>query len=146
MESDERESIDPPQEPHNGSVEGDSVGYGEPPKGSRFQHGQSGNPKGRPQGRKDRKKIVEEVANEMHWVDEGGKRRQRSTLEIVLLFIRNQSLEGKARAFQTYFDLLVKYGPQQSESGAGYLIVPEPLTTEEWAEKNGIEIIEAEEI
>ncbi len=141
MKIDKKESIDPPQKPNDESGEGGSAGDGEPPQNSRFKHGRSGNPKGRPPGRKSRKKIVEEIANEMHWVDEGGKRRRRSTLELVLLFFRNRSLDGNARAFRTYYALLEKYEPQHSRPGTGFLLAPEPITMEEFIEINNIEVV-----
>ncbi len=141
MEFDEIGAFDPPRKPNDGSVEGGSAGYGEPPQNSRFKHGQSGNPKGRPPGRKSRKKIVDEIANEMHWVDEGGKRRRRSTLELVLLFLRNRSIDSNARAFRTYCKLLEKYEPQQSRPGVGFLVVPESVTMEEFIEIHDIEVV-----
>ena len=144
MKIDEKESIDPPRMPNDESGEGGSAGYGEPPQNSRFKHGRSGNPKGRPPGRKSRKKIVEEIANEMHWIDEGGRRRRRSTLELVLLFLRNRSLDGNARAFRTYYALLEKYEPQHSRPGTGFLLAPEPVTMEEFIEINNIEVVRKE--
>ena len=59
------------------------VGYRKPPMRRRFKV--SGNRKGRPKGAKNRKTIVQAVADEMHTVIENGKRRKRSTLELVLL-------------------------------------------------------------
>ena len=83
-------------------------------------------------GAKSRTKIVEQIANEMHWVVEGGEKRQRSTLALVLLSLRNRSVEGNVRAFRALHDDLAKYGPQEPTNSGGYLIVPEVLTVEEW--------------
>ena len=40
------------------------VGYGKPPKHTRFQPGQSGNPRGRPKGTKNLKTDLEEELSE----------------------------------------------------------------------------------
>ena len=123
------------QGPLSGSGETDArenVGYGKPPKHSRFKQKQSGNPKGRPLGAKGRKTIVEEIANEMHWVEEGGKPRNRSTLDLVLLSLRRLALEGDVRAFREYRGFLERYGPQEPLNPPGHLIVPEPIPREEW--------------
>ena len=61
-----------------------------PPMCRRFK--ESGNPKGRPKGAKNRKTIVKTVADEMHSVTESGTRRRRSTLELVLLRLRIMAL------------------------------------------------------
>jgi hypothetical protein len=109
------------------------VGHGNPPRKTRFRRGQSGNPRGRPKGAKGRKQIVAKIANEMHWVVEDGNRRRRSTLELILLQLRNLAVQGNIQAFHAYHDLLAKYAPQETKTQAGYLIVPEQMATaEEW--------------
>ena len=81
-----------PDEPERPPAE-EEVGYRKPPMRRRFKD--SGNPKGRPKGAKNRKTIVRMVANERHIVHEKGKRRRRSMLEFVLLRLRNMALEDK---------------------------------------------------
>jgi len=107
------------------------VGYGVPPGPRRFKD--SGNPAGRPKGAKGRKTIVKTVAGEMHTVTEDGKQRRRSTLELVLLRLRNKALEGKhVRAFDTFHALLKRYGVQESEEPRGCLVVSTPMEDDEW--------------
>ena len=94
---------------------------------------QSGNSKGRPKGSRNRKTIVKAVAHEMHGVTENGKRRRLSTIELVLLRLRNLALEGKnVRAFDAYHGLIKAYQPQASNDDVGYLVVPAPMSNEEW--------------
>ena len=124
----DRENEGPQQAPAD-----EEIGYGKPPKRLRFKV--SGNPKGRPKGAKNRKTIVRTVANEMHAVRENGKRRRRSTLELVLLRLRDMALEGNnVRAFEEFHRLTKAYQPQATVDGCGYLVVPAPLTTEEYEE------------
>ena len=42
----------------------DAVGYGKPPRATRFKPGQSGNPKGRPRGSKNESTILREMLSE----------------------------------------------------------------------------------
>ncbi|MCH9054063.1 MAG: hypothetical protein IIA72_23945 [Proteobacteria bacterium] len=109
----------------------EEVGYGKPPTRRRFK--KSGNSKGRPKGSKNRKTIVKAVANEMHSVLENGKRRRRSTLDLVLLRLRNMALEeGNDRAFEELHRLIKAYQPQATNDDAGCLVVPAEMTQEEW--------------
>ena len=109
----------------------EEVGYGKPPTRRRFK--KSGNLKGRPKGAKNRKTIVKAVANEMHSVIEDGKRRRRSTLDLVLLRLRNMALaEGNDRAFEELHRLIKAYQPQETNDRVGYLVVPAEMTQEEW--------------
>ncbi len=107
------------------------VGYRKPPTRRRFK--KSGNSKGRPKGSKNRKTIVKAVANEMHSVLENGKHRRLSTLDLVLLRLRNMALEeGNDRAFEELHRLIKAYQPQATSDGAGCLVVPAEMTPEEW--------------
>ena len=109
-------------------------GYGKPPKRRRFKG--SGNLKGRPKGAKNRKTIVRTVANEMHTVIENGTRRRLSTLELVLLRLRNMALEGKnVRAFNELHRLIKAYGPQEADKIHGVLVAPAEISAEEWIER-----------
>ncbi len=108
-----------------------TVGYGKPPMKRRFKSGESGNRRGRPRGSKNRKTIVREIMNEMHTVTEAGRRRRRSTLELMLLAFRNRAAEGNVRAFRAFEKLLAKYEPQDTHSNLGVLLVPATLTPEE---------------
>ncbi len=129
----DRENHGPEQPPAN-----EQVSYGKPPMRRRFKL--SGNPKGRPKGSKNRKTIVKMVANEMHDMLEKGKRRRRSTLELVLRCLRNIALEDKnVRAFEELHRLIKAYQPQVI---GGYLVVPAVMTQEEWnaeQEKKNVE-------
>ncbi len=112
------------------------VGHGNPPMKRRFKPGESGNPKGRPKGSKNRKTIVRAIMNEMHAVTEDGRRQPRSTLELMLIAFRNRAVEGNARAFREYRKFLAKYEPQASNSKLGCLVVPAPITVEEAIARN----------
>ena len=106
------------------------VGYGRPPMVRRFKLGESGNRRGRSRGSKNRKTIVRKIANEMHTVTEDGRQRRRSTLELMLLALRNLAAEGKTRNFRVYNKYLAKFEPQ-TRSKLGYLVVPAESTEEE---------------
>ena len=109
----------------------EAVGYGKPPTRRRFK--KSGNSKGRPKGSKNRKTIVNAVANEIHSMTENGKHRRRSTLDLVLLRLRNMVLEDKnVRVFEEFHRLIKTYQPQESHTKLGCLVVPAEMTQEEW--------------
>jgi hypothetical protein len=54
------------------------VGYGKPPRHTRFAKGQSGNPRGRPRGAKNFNTLLEEALDEPVTVTENGGRALRS--------------------------------------------------------------------
>jgi hypothetical protein len=114
------------------------VGYCRPPAQYQFKPGQSGNPKGRPRGARDRKTIVQKVCNEMHWIVENGVRMRRSTFELVLRGLRDHMAKGDMRAVRCSEDLLSKYCASEVPTpGAGYLVVPGMATPEEWLKEYG---------
>ena len=79
----------------------------------------------------------------MHSVVEDGKRRSRSTLELILLQLRNLAAQGNVQAFRAYKDLVAKYSPQKTERRLGYMVVPEAFATpEEWERVAGVKLRE----
>jgi hypothetical protein len=96
-----------------GDGKGDyDVGYGKPPKATRFQPGRSGNPKGRPRGRKNLRTILEETLFKSVMVTESGQKRRVPAIEAAFLRLLNKALEGDLRAFNT----LGRYLPQLEQT------------------------------
>ena len=82
------------------------VGYGKPPKSGQFSKGQSGNPKGRPKGRKSLDTIIDDVFRRKVSLREGGKLRRISQIEALCRRILNDGLKGNARATDQAIKLL----------------------------------------
>ena len=74
------------------------VGFGKPPEHSRYCKGQSGNPKGRPKGKKNRHTIIDEVLFEPIRIQQNGKAKTVPALEAIVLKLRNDALGGNLRA------------------------------------------------
>ena len=72
--------------------EGDhEVGYGRPPRHSRFRKGRSGNPRGRPRGSKNLATLFAEALDETVAVKEDGRRRAISKREAIVKQLVNRS-------------------------------------------------------
>ena len=66
------------------------VGYGKPPRHSRFKTGQSGNPRGRAPGAKNLRTLLSEALNECVIVTENGGRRKVTKREAIIKQLVNQ--------------------------------------------------------
>ena len=108
------------------------IGYANPPIEHQFKPGQSGNPKGRSKGARDRRTVAREVANELHDVKIDGMPPRLSTLELVLLTLRDEAVKGNVAAIQQVERLVSTYGPSQDSVTPGVLVAPETLSPEEW--------------
>jgi hypothetical protein len=82
------------------------VGYRKPPLHSRFSKGRSGNPSGRPKGRKtggsDLKKALEEFVT----IQEGGKKRKVRMSELIAKRLANAAARGDWKAINKAIDFL----------------------------------------
>src|SRR5215831_17367694 len=74
------------------------VGYGKPPRHTRFVKGQSGNPRGRPPGAKNFTTLLNEALNELVIVAENGGRRKVSKRQAIVTQLVNRSATADLRA------------------------------------------------
>lgn len=116
------------------------VGYGRPPLEHRFKKGRSGNPRGRPKGSQDKRSIAQKVLLEEHEVTENGQRVRCTTLQLVLLALRNKAAEGNAPAFKVFEKLDAEFDPPAPIRMGGALVVPGRLTKEAWVELFGAKV------
>lgn len=70
------------------------VGYAKPPMETRFQKGESGNPRGRPKGRKNHMTVVYQAMNEPVTITENNKCTTVTKFEAVMKQLMNQALKG----------------------------------------------------
>ena len=82
------------------------VGYGKPPRHTRFTKGQSGNPRGRARGAKNLKTLLIDTLNELVVVAENGRRRTINKRHAFIKQIVNHALKGDWRAAKLLLDML----------------------------------------
>jgi hypothetical protein len=87
------------------------IGYGRPPKETRFEKGRSGNPAGRPKGSRGVSAVIAAALAEKVTVTENGKRRTITKLEAAIKQVANKAAGGEQRATKLIIELL-----HQSES------------------------------
>ena len=108
------------------------VGFGRPPKHTRFEKGRSGNPKGRPKGKKNLKTELEEELGERIIVREGGKAKKVSKQRAILKGQAAKAAQGDTKAAIFIGNLVLKL----LDTGAN-----EPLTED--ASDDDLAILEA---
>lgn len=77
------------------------TGYKIPPTHSQFKPGQSGNPKGRPRGRRNTYSVLDDLLNQKIPVTQDGKQTKIDKKTAILLQTVNHSVRGDQRAIQT---------------------------------------------
>jgi hypothetical protein len=81
------------------------VGYGRPPRHSRFPPGESGNPRGRRRGLNNFLTDLRRALRVPVKVKEGGRWRKMSTQEAALMLLRETALQNGARALERLLEL-----------------------------------------
>ena len=102
------------------------VGFGRPPRHTRFKPGQSGNPHGRPKGAQSVATALEQELNARVNITENGKRRRVAKRTVIAKHLVNNAAQGDLKATAL---LLQHFRPVAKES-AGPL-ANEPLSREE---------------
>jgi hypothetical protein len=91
------------------------VGYRRPPKGTRFQPGRSGNPRGRKRGQPNLiTDLTRELAEQIR-VREGERERSVTKQRAMVKALVAKSLKGEARSAALLIGLLVKLGEEQAQ-------------------------------
>lgn len=90
-----------------------AIGYGRPPKATRFRAGKSGNPKGRPKGTRSVAGILNGILQQKIAVTEGGKTRRMATLEVMLRRLVNDAMRSEPQAMKLLLALVDRYATAQ---------------------------------
>jgi uncharacterized protein (UPF0216 family) len=94
------------------------VGYKKPPLHTRFQKGQSGNPRGRPRGSKNLSTLLTDALNEPVVVTEDGKRRKISKRELGIRQLVNKFAMAEAQATKILLGLMQERDRLAAEASA----------------------------
>lgn len=85
------------------------VGYRRPPKATQFAPGKSGNPRGRPKGRRSVGAVLHDILQQKIAVTEHGKTRRIPALEVMLRRLANDAMRSDQRAIKLLLSLLDRY-------------------------------------
>ncbi|MFK4401900.1 DUF5681 domain-containing protein [Bradyrhizobium elkanii] len=104
-----------------------------PPAATRFRKGTSGNPKGRPRGAVSIERLTREFAlKTQRVVLPSGKAERISRLEIAILKLKAVAGAGKPAAAVLLSQLRGITAPKLPEHHDCVLLIPPPMTVEEW--------------
>ena len=93
-------------EVENKPVSQEDVGYRKPPVGTRFKKGQSGNPAGRPIGRKNIKTIIREVQNASVVIEDNGQTMRVSKFEAAIRALAEKAQKGDIQSIKLFLKLV----------------------------------------
>lgn len=82
------------------------VGYGKPPRHSRFEKGRSGNPRGRPKSSKNLATLLTAALDQRISVSENGRRRRITKREAVVAQLVNKSAGADLKAMSMLIGML----------------------------------------
>lgn len=90
-----------------------TVGYGKPPAATRFQKGQSGNPRGRAAGTRNLKTDLTEELAERIVVRENDQPRKVSKQRALIKTLTAKAMKGDTRAANLVLNLLWRFIAQE---------------------------------
>jgi len=118
------------------------VGYGKPPRHSRFKKGRSGNPAGRPKGRRSIEQTLLKLAMKVYTIRRNGEVERATAPEALFHVMFAKAGKGDASIAIKLTELLLKV-EERAESRAtakpfdqptGVLVVPGMMDLDSWEE------------
>ena len=85
---------------HDDPADDDAVGYGRPPKHSRFKPGRSGNPRGRPRKTRSIEAMIKRELDQTVKITEGGRELRISKREAIIKQFVNRAIKGDPKPLQ----------------------------------------------
>src|ERR1700730_9005195 len=110
------------------------VGYRRPPKATQFAVGNSGNPKGRPNGSRSVGAVLKDILQQKIAVTENGKTRRIPALEVMLRRLANDAMRSDPNAIRLLLALIDRYSDSPDANNVTGTVVILP--------SNGREILE----
>lgn len=88
------------------------VGYGRPPRETRFRKGQSGNPAGRKKGSRGLKSDLHDELNAKLTISIGGQKVKDTTQRLMVRTLAARAASGNVQATRLLLDLIMQvFGP-----------------------------------
>jgi hypothetical protein len=101
------------------------VGYGKPPKHTRFKKSRSGNPKNRRGREKTLGKLLTEVLDEKVTVTEpNGRKRKISKIDAMFTQVANRAAQGNPKATQALLRVIQTFHRQSPKAGSNDPALP----------------------
>lgn len=107
---------------------GYEVGYGRPPKATRFKPGKSGNPRGRPKGAKSIPALLEGELNRKIRVREGNRERMLTKRELLVRRLVANGVQKGGRDGELLLKLLASHAADADPAS-----LPQPLDAQDEA-------------
>jgi|SRR6056297_304883 len=104
------------------------VGYGRPPKSTRFKKGQSGNPNGRPKGAQGITASLKKELLSQIWVTEGQQTKRISKAEAAAKRVMAKALSGDLKVLLKLIEIDPQlFGAEAAEAAEDRAKMPEPV-------------------
>jgi hypothetical protein len=103
----------------DGSIRDGKIGYMRPPVHTRFQKGQSGNPRGREKGVRNFAVEVKRSLEIPVKLNDNGRQKRVSTQEALFMRLREKALKGDNRALETLLGLARTHNSNETSERPG---------------------------